>query len=606
MSRQEYEPSREALLRAFGETPQAFRTHVDATLRRLSTEKEERIVKRKLTLAPVLVLALIALLAAGVAVAALYPKTAERFGDMYGEDFGRRLMQGDAAESGARHTLGDVTYTVTDVIYESGVLYGTVVMEPSEGANVVLMPEDAEVDDPAGYNIHDGETAPAGAKSYAELAAARGARIVLAKCVPDGYLIGGEVMSGDIGYSNTATTDGAIVSSFELYGWNGGIERAQSYTLRLYLSSWEVTPQGEWLREEPESTWVRETWDVTVTPALREREAEPVPEPIPGAQAVVPEGFTGVLPVYAVSQRDFQDTVKPEDFTFARLLETKTYDESVAYYLEGGAVLTVARDRIDLSVYDGTQEMIFQTADGEPHSVTVPRDAVTEYLCGLAARVYYDQGGFTAYAVALETKDLPLLTLADAQSELTALLARLGVSGAQTVYAFAMDAETAKALSDARNAEIAAGEYPGLSPYDLSAMTENDEGYLLVARGAVDGVPTDEAALYVSAYVTVEGVRSLTLSAPFTLEAAGDAVPLIAPEEALAYAVRAVQKSWLPELAPEIGAAPRVELVYAVRDKARLMPAWQVLAFEGIDDAQWPVAVVVSALDGTVLSAPWM
>lgn len=606
MSRQEYEPSREALLRAFGDTPQAFKARVDATLRRLSTDKEDYIVRRKLTLAPVLVLALIALLAAGVAVAALYPQTAERFGDMYGEDFGRRLLQGDAAESGARHTLGDVTYTVTDVIYEGGVLYGTVVMEPSEGASVVLMPEDTDVHDPAGYNIHEGETAPEGAKSYAELAAERGARIVLAKCVPDGYLIGGEVMSGDIGYSNTATKDGAIVSSFELYGWNGGIERAQSYTLRLYLSNWEVTPQGEWLREEPENTWVRETWDVTVTPTLREREAEPVPEPIPGAQAVVPEGFTGALPVVAVAQRDFRESVKPEDFTFARLLETKTYDESVAYYLEGGAVLTVARDRIDLSVYDGTQEMVFQTADGEPHSVTVPRDAVTEYLCGLAARVYYDRSEMTAYADAPKAKELPLLTLADAQSELTALLARLGVSGAQTVYAFAMDAEAAKALSDARNAEIAAGEYPGLSPYDLSAMTESDEGYLLIARGAVDGVPADEAYLYASAYVTVEGVHSLTLSAPFTLEAAGDDMRLIPPEEALAYAVREAEKSWLPELAPDIGAAPRVELIYAVRDKARLVPAWQVIAFEEIDDAQWPVTVIVSALDGTVLSAPWM
>lgn len=606
MNRQNDEPSREALLRAFGETPQAFKARVNATLHRLTTEKEERIVKRKLAFAPVLVL-MLALLLAGAAVAALYPKTAERFGDMYGEEFGERLLQGDAAESGERHALGDVLYTVTDVIYEGGVLYGTVVMEPAEGENVVLMPEDVDVNEPAGYNIHDGETAPAGAKSYAELALERGARIVLAKCVPDGYLIGDQAMSGDIGYSNTAMPDGTIVTSFELYGWNGGIERAKSYTLRLYLSSWEVTPQGEWLREEPENTWVRETWDVTVTPSLREREPEPVPEPIPGAQAVVPEGFTGALPVYAVAQRDFRDTVKPEDFTFARLLETKTYDESVAYYLEGGAVLTLAQDRIDLSVYDGMQEMVFQTADGEKESVTVPRDAVTEALYGLAARVYYDRGEVSAYADAPQADDLPLLTLADAQNELAALLARLGVTGAQTVYAFAMDTEMAKALSDALNAEIAAGGYPGLSPYELSAVTENDEGYLLVARGVVDGVPTDEATLYASAYVTVDGVRALTMSAPFErMEAEGEPQTLIAPEEALAYAVRAAEKSWIPELAPAIGAAPRVELIYAVRDKARLVPAWQVLAVDETGEAQWPVTVVVSALDGTVLSAPWM
>ena len=320
----------------------------------------------------------------------------------------------------------------------------------------------------------------------------------------------------------------------------------------------------------------------------------------------MPEGFAGALPVVAVAQRDFRDTVKPEDFTFARLLETKTYDESVAYYLEGGVVLTVAQDRIDLSAYDGTQEVRFQTADGETKSVTVPRDAVTEYLYGLAARVYYDQSRNSAYADALQADDLPLLTLPDAQSELSALLDRLSVAGAQTVYAFAMDMETARALSDARNAEIAAGAYPGFDPYDLSGMTERDEGFLLVARGAVDGVPADEAYLYVSAYVTVDGVRALTMSAPFTTGEAGEPQTLITPGEALAYAVREAEKSWMPELVPDIGAAPRVELIYAVRDKARLVPAWQVLAFEEIDGAQWPVTVVVSALDGSVLRAPWL
>ena len=127
-----------------------------------------------------------------------------------------------------------------------------------------------------------------------------------------------------------------------------------------------------------------------------------------------------------------------------------------------------------------------------------------------------------------------------------------------------------------------------------------------MARGAVDGVPADEAYLYVSAYVTVDGVRALTMSAPFTTGEAGEPQTLITPGEALAYAVREAEKSWMPELVPDIGAAPRVELIYAVRDKARLVPAWQVLAFEEIDGAQWPVTVVVSALDGSVLRAPWL
>ena len=81
MNRRHDELSREALLRAFGETPQAFKARIGYTLRRLTADQEERRGKRKLVLAPVLVL-ILALLLAGVAAAALYPRTAERFGEL--------------------------------------------------------------------------------------------------------------------------------------------------------------------------------------------------------------------------------------------------------------------------------------------------------------------------------------------------------------------------------------------------------------------------------------------------------------------------------------------------------------------------------------------
>lgn len=261
------ELERERLLRAFGPTPPAFSAGIDDTLSRLQREQEEKQVKKKVKFVPVLALVL-ALLAGIAAAAALYPRTAERFGLFYGESYRKRLERGDAAELDTSYTLGDVTYTVTDVIYESGVLFGTVVMEPREGANIVLIPEDVDVGDPAGYNIHDGEEAPLDAESYAQIAQERGARIVLAKCVPDGYLLDGELLTGDIGYFDTATADGTIVSSFEVCGLNGGIDRAETYTLRMNPHNWEITPQGEWLRGQDgtQDTWLKADWDVTVEP----------------------------------------------------------------------------------------------------------------------------------------------------------------------------------------------------------------------------------------------------------------------------------------------------------------------------------------------------
>ena len=97
---------------------------------------------------------------------------------------------------------------------------------------------------------------------------------MLVKCVPDGYVIDGELKTGDIGYFDTAMTDGSIVSSFEVYGESGGIGRAPVYTLRLNPHNWEITPEGEWLREGEESTWLKADWNVQVEPTMKENAPE--------------------------------------------------------------------------------------------------------------------------------------------------------------------------------------------------------------------------------------------------------------------------------------------------------------------------------------------
>ena len=47
------------------------------------------------------------------------------------------------------------------------------------------------------------------------------------------------------------------------------IERADSYDVSLYIANWEVNQYGEWLREEPNNTWLRYDWVVTVTPEIK-------------------------------------------------------------------------------------------------------------------------------------------------------------------------------------------------------------------------------------------------------------------------------------------------------------------------------------------------
>ena len=117
--------------------------------------------------------------------------------------------------------------------------------------------------------VKDGTyTVPDDAPSYVELAQERGARLILAKCVADGVLDeNGEPDS--VGYDQIPQPDGTIRFYFEFAGREGGIERAESYDVILSIANWEVTPEGEWLREAPDNTWLKDEWVVTVTPEMK-------------------------------------------------------------------------------------------------------------------------------------------------------------------------------------------------------------------------------------------------------------------------------------------------------------------------------------------------
>ncbi len=234
---------------------------------------------RKHTLRTAVIAMAILLALAGVAYALIESKTADIFGWFYGNETKENLLTGDIAPSGQSYTLGDVVYTLDEVIYKDGYLYGTGTIRAAEGANVVLMAEDYFVTDPAGYGLHYGgdEIIPDGAPTYADLARERSAKILLAKCVADGVLNEeGTLNASEIGYIQLPQADGTIRFTFEFQGSIGQdgnhavvldrIDRAPTYDIQLYIANWEVTADGEWLREEPNNTWQKTEWVVTVTP----------------------------------------------------------------------------------------------------------------------------------------------------------------------------------------------------------------------------------------------------------------------------------------------------------------------------------------------------
>ncbi len=271
---------------AYGDVPEAFARRVDTTLRHLSEPEKERRPMKKTTVALVFALALLAMTT--VAVAATLSHTADFFGVEYGPDFQQKLETGVVAPGGQTTTLNGVTFTLTDavVVEEEAVyladvgtletpvdslgFYATGIISPAEGENLVLLPEDYDILEPAGYShvpygenrSNAGEDAP----SYARLAQEKNAKILWVTCIPNGILDqNGELLAGTMGMEIIPLMDGTVHFSVEIPPENV-IEPQESYQLSLYIATKEVDAEGNPIDETRQSM----DWVVTLTPDVTE------------------------------------------------------------------------------------------------------------------------------------------------------------------------------------------------------------------------------------------------------------------------------------------------------------------------------------------------
>ncbi len=267
---------------AYGDVPPGFARRVDLTLRTLNNaEKERKIMKKPMT-AFALILALLAMTT--VAVAAALSHTADFFGVEYGPEFQQKLEAGNVAPGGQSATLNGVTFTLTDAVVveeetnyltgqgsldtpvESLGFYATGVIAPAEGENIVLLPEDYSVSDPAGYSYYPyGEAIRAAdedAPTFAELAKEKNAKILWVTCIPNGILDEkGELLQNTVGLSLISLPDGTVHFSVEIPPENI-IEPQDSYQLSLYIAAKDVDANGEPINETRQSM----DWVVTLVP----------------------------------------------------------------------------------------------------------------------------------------------------------------------------------------------------------------------------------------------------------------------------------------------------------------------------------------------------
>lgn len=251
------------LKQMYGSTPESFRKRMEYAL-----SQPEKAAARPRSFRVALVTALVLALTIAVAAAAFTSRVADVYGWSYGEDKREELLAGKIAQEACSAQIGDVIFTLEEVTYIDDGLYGVGSIRPSH-EGVILMAEDYQVTDAAGYSLYypDSETPPADAPSYAQLAREKNAKIRMVHCVPEAIGVdeGTVLPLPTFGYFAIPQMDGSILFGFEI-PTGTAVEDGSEYLISMWSASWEVTPEGEHLREEPNDTYCGDTWDAIVYP----------------------------------------------------------------------------------------------------------------------------------------------------------------------------------------------------------------------------------------------------------------------------------------------------------------------------------------------------
>lgn len=597
------------LRRMYGTTPESFKHRVSFALK----ETEEKPVK-KFTLRTALIAAAVLIVLMAVAYAAFPSQVAQIFGQHYGEDTKQWLEQGDVAVVGRSHTMGDVEFTVDEVVYRDNSLYGVGTIRVKEGGSAVLVAADHEPSEPFGYDIYgeggSPETAPADAPTIAQVAKDKGGKIYVVSAIPDKIGVdGGAMLSPEsLGSSHQPLRDGSIRFTFEAIDATA-IAKGTTYTIDMWSSICEMNENGQWL----EDTKQGEVWTVELSPTPMAEATQAAETPATSVDPAVTKSVTvitpdeyaktGTMPIFAATARDFGKEIMPEWFNQSGVKSQSEY--SIVF--NDQAELQLAPEALFYGEYDGTYDASFLEPENGPD--IIPKGAMSYAVNSLASSAHFGWP-VTGETFALEKEQLTNISLGQAKQTLEALLSKLNVKGYACDYALDMSAERIRTLGEKWNAAIDNGDLWSNAPrYDYSLATAADEGYYLSYHKPGDEAGSGRFSVY--AYVTERGVVSASIRDMYvTGEVVSTPEKLIEPSEALDALNRAIAQSQHPE--QKVAIVKLISLCYAPmradnkQDGMVMAPAWQV-CYQDISGQKQghDRYAVFSAVDGTALEAPF-
>ena len=472
----------------------------------IAQAKGEKPVKRKISLALVLCIVL-GIAAIGTACALLASsQVANFFRQYWGKDMGDWLEEGKIAQVGESVTVGDVVFTLDEVVYRDRGIYGVGTARAVDSKDV-LVPMDMADDWTIWSQKEEG-------KALVSQAAATNGKLITINCIPDKIGVDeGTMLTVDAGVYNVRNDDGSITFSFEASGY--ALEDGTTYQVTLEYETTELGPDGK----QVEGSLKLQSGTVSFTPVMMaEKTDEPestaaVAENIPqdGYEIIVPDEYreTGTLPYYQAVANDFTTIVRPEWFNQSGILKEES-DTGYAYYgFNDHAVLDVAPEYVGYREYTDEQfDYNWRAREVDDPNLEPDWGDKQAFSYNIAAVAsFVNWGDDFAKDTVLEKKQLTYLSFEEADTSAKKMMDLLHLSGYELTWALDMDLDRIKALGKEYNEywyESGSG-FTNSPRYDYDLATAEDEGYYLIYT-QTSAAGLDETWRRASFFITSRGI----------------------------------------------------------------------------------------------------
>ena len=569
----------------------------------IAQAKGEPEMKKKMTSSLVLVIVLCLALIGG-AYALFSSQVAEFFGKHWNKDMGDWLQDGKIAQVGESVTVGDVVFTLDEVVYRNRGIYGVGTAKPVNTKDV-LVPMDLADDWGTWSQKKEG-------KDLIFLATVTGGRLLTVNCIPDKVGVDeGTMLTVNAGVYNVRNEDGSITYSFETSGY--ALEDGTSYQMALDYEMAELSPEGK----QVEGSLKIQSGTVSFRPVIMAEKAGETENTAAGTEVIPQDNYeiltpavyqeTGTLPVRKAVETDFTKLVRPEWFNQSGILKDKG-DGNLTF--NDHAVLQISPELLWYSEY--TDELFdynqrareMDEPDLEP--AMLPKQALSYGIKDIAANVYWQTGDYTK-GITLEKQELTYVSLESAKAQAEELMNRLNLEGYELAWALDMDLDRIKKLGKQYNEFWFEG--PGFtnSPrQDYDAAIADDEGYYLYYT-PLGITKISDTRHEISFFINRRGIVFASIRSDFTM---GDIIEtpkaLISPRQALERFSEATGEAW-SEI--RVARIERVALTYAAvraenkQDGMVFAPVWQIryLDKEAYDNSYPASSAQINAITGEVV-----